>query len=93
MNATAAYLSFISWEIKCNGLLTSMDYSKWDKMEDGEEEATAPRQKPQVTRLEQPSSITFGGNFTGIKVRADRASNVNARPTVLKTLVQNAVGR
>ena len=46
--------------------MSMTNYSKWDHLEDSDSEEEAPRQA-RVTRLDNPSSITFGGSRTGAK--------------------------
>lgn len=44
-----------------------MDYSKWDSIDVSDDEEDKPKkQTPMVTRLDNPSSITFGGGKTGV---------------------------
>ena len=55
----------------------ALDYSRWDDLEcsDDEDEAAAGS-RPTVTRLDAPSSVTFGG---GGKPRAVGAQSGSAR--------------
>ena len=41
--------------------MARLDYSRWDNLDVSDDEAEQARPQPRVTRLEAPSSVTWGG--------------------------------
>lgn len=57
-----------------------IDYSKWDNLECSDSEEEEPSSAPRVTRLDEPSRVTFGGTVSDEGTARVEAVNVVAVP-------------
>jgi hypothetical protein len=75
--------------------MPNIDYSKWDNLDDcssSSEEYGSNDATPRVTKLETPSSVTFGGEKTEVVVDAAAASKTSSSSDEKKSAARAAAG-